>query len=486
MIDNLSDFFTHGWMYTVLMCIYAATVLSVVAVILSENRNPVKSLAWVTILLLLPLVGLALYLFFGRSIKNTRMISRRNRRRLRRRERLCHSDPRKLGLSHASLSQINLARSLTGAQFYVGNSIETFVDGASKFDSFMADLRSARRSINMQYYIFEDDRLGSSVADILIAKAAEGVTVRVIYDHVGSCRVSNNFFRRLKAAGIATHPFFKVTFPQFGTRINWRNHRKICVIDGSIGYIGGMNVADRYVDGGRFPRWRDTHLRIEGPVVAALLYSFVVDWQFMGEGLIEDCVAEPAVLSQRPGAISGVGAQLLTSGPMSQWSNVAFAFHKAIAMAKRRVFIQTPYFLPTEGLLKALQTAALSHVDVRIMMPRRSDSAMLTRASASYVAECLRAGIKIYLYDAGMLHAKTIIIDDEMVSVGSTNFDFRSFEYNFEANIFLYSEEFAASQIEIFRNDIRDCTRVTPSQWRRRPLKFKVAESVVRLLSPIL
>ena len=413
------------------MTIYAITVIVILCVIVSENRNPVKSLAWVTVLILLPLVGVVLYLFFGRSIKNTRMISRRNRRRLRRAERTALSEANERTLSPEARQQIRLAKSLESAEYYPGNDIKVYTDGASKFEALIDDLSKAKRYINLQYYIILDDEIGTRVADVLIERARAGVAVHVIYDNVGSLNTHRRYFKRMRAAGIEVYPFFKVSFPPFGTRINWRNHRKICVIDGEVGYIGGMNIADRYITGGKnFDSWRDTHLR--------------------------------------------------------QWSNIAMMFHKSIANARHRVYIQTPYFLPTEGLLKALQTAALARVDVRIMMPRRTDSRLLQYASFSYIAECLRAGIKIYLYNPGMMHAKTLIVDDEIASVGSTNFDFRSFEHNFEANLFVYSPRFTQEMAEIFHRDMRQCTRLYQATWARRRRSLKVAESVVRLLSPIL
>lgn len=484
MFEVVSSYVNLSWVYYTFICIYTATTITIIGVILSENRNPVKSLAWVTVLFLLPIVGIILYLFFGRSIKNKRMISRRNRRKLRKHERAPNIDKHSLGLTDESLQLINLGSTLAASPYYPDNTVEIFTDGATKFEALKRDLRNARNSINIQYYIFEDDKIGREIADILIERHNAGVEVRVIYDHVGSFNVKSSFFKRLKRAGIQAYPFLKVSFPQFGTRINWRNHRKICVIDGSIGYIGGMNIADRYIDGGaKFDRWRDTHLRLTGPVVRALRYSFAIDWNFMGQPLLEndmDQVYRPDVDAPR------AGAQLLTSGPTSQWSNVAFMFHKAIASAKKRVYIQTPYFLPTEGLLKALQVAALAHVDVRVMIPRRSDSRMLTLASYSYIAESLKAGIKIYFYDAGMLHAKSMIIDDEFSSVGSTNFDFRSFEHNFESNVFIYSQEVNSRLSDIFHEDLRQSTRVTPFEWRKRPYTQKAFESIIRLLSPIL
>ena len=481
MFETVSTYFNLPWVYYTFICIYAATTITIIGVILSENRNPVKSLAWVTVLFLLPIVGIILYLFFGRSIKNKRMISRRNRRRLRKYERAPNIDKHSLGLSEESLQMINLAGTLASSPYYPDNSVEIFTDGTSKFEAFKKDLRNARHSINLQYYIFEDDNIGREIRDILIERHNSGVEVRVIYDHVGSFKVKSSFFKKMRRSGIQAYPFLKVSFPQFGTRINWRNHRKIVVIDGEIGYIGGMNVADRYLTGGKlFSTWRDLHLRIKGPSVGALQQSFAVDWNFMGQPLLED------VAGGEPVTDNPVGMQLVTGGPTTQWLNMTLLFQQAISSAQKCVYIQTPYFLPSEGLLHALQGAALSKVDVRVMLPMRSDSDMLRWASNSYIQECLRAGIKIYLYEKGMLHSKAIIVDDEFVTIGSTNFDFRSFEHNFEANMLLYSKDFNARIKELFLRDQRDCHRMTSAEWRRRPWRVKAIESVMRLFSPIL
>ncbi len=473
--------FSVSWVYWLLMVLYVLTILGTVAVIISENRNPLKSLAWVMVLLLVPFVGLILYIFFGRSLKNTHMVSRKNKRRLKKHETMRRVDMGRLSLSRESVQQIRLAHSMTGAIYYPGNKVEIFTSGREKFESLLRDIESAQRYIHMQYYIFEDDEIGHTVRDILIRKAREGVAVRVIYDHIGSIHVKRRFFREMEEAGIKVYPFFRVTFPHFATRVNWRNHRKLCVIDGRVGYIGGMNIADRYIKGVTYGIWRDTHIRLVGPAVSALQYTFAYDWNFMGQPVLNE---ETVAYDCDDNAAAGM--QLVTSGPISQWGNIAMVFLKAIANAKRLVYIQTPYFLPTESLLKVLQGAALANVDVRIMIPSRSDSVMLRRASFSYIQECLRAGIKIYLYEAGMLHSKTVIVDDEFVTIGSTNFDFRSFEHNFESNMFIYSTEVNAHMREIFFDDLKECTRVKLTQWRRRPAMEKAKESIVRLLSPIL
>lgn len=471
-----------AWYYIVLWIAYCGTIVSLVAVVLSENRNPVKSLAWITVLLMVPVFGVVLYLFFGRSLKNKRMITRRNRRRLRKKESFRGIDTKKLPFSRSSILQIKMANTINGAIYYPGNRVEIFTTGKEKFDNLLYDLSHATSYIHLEYYIFTDDTIGNRVADILIDRAKAGVKVRVIYDHIGSLSTKSAFFNRMRLAGVEINPFFRVTFPAFATRINWRNHRKIVVIDGKIGYIGGMNIADRYINGVSYGVWRDTHVKITGPAVGSLQYSFAVDWNFMGMPLLEE--KSEQFDTRLPHFSAGI--QMMTSGPTNQWSNIAMVMMKAIAGAKRCVFIQTPYFLPTESILKNLQAAALAKVDVRIMIPAKSDSVVLTYATFSYIKECLAAGIKVYLYEAGMLHAKTVIVDDEFVSVGSTNIDFRSFEHNFESNIFIYSREVNRRMRDIFLDDVNDSVRISPADWAKRPAIQKIKESIFRLLSPIL
>lgn len=490
---SLVEYINTTWLWWIVTIAYAVIVLGVIAIVISENRNPVKSLAWVTVLLVVPAVGLVLYLFFGRNIQNKRIISRRNRRKLKKLGAKGKVDAPRRRRSAAVEQAVKLAASLQSSQFYEENTVELFNNGPDKFEALLRDISSARRFINLQYYIIADDEIGSRVADALVERARAGVKVRLIYDSVGSFKVSRRFLRRLKEAGVEAYPFFEVVFPPFGTRVNWRNHRKLVIIDGTVGYIGGMNIADRYVDGGKdFPLWRDLHLRVRGPGVNALQQSFAVDWNFMGQPLLEQIAGDEEAKAEIPdagaayGKAGAVDLQLLTGGPVNQWMNLTLMFQKLIATARKTVYLQTPYFLPSEGLLQALQLAALSKVDVRIMLPRRSDSDMLRWASFSYVQECLRAGIKVYLYDKGMLHSKAIIVDDEFATVGSTNFDFRSFEHNFEANLLIYSKEFNALMKKQFLEDQRDCIRVSASTWRQRPYLEKGLESVMRLFAPIL
>lgn len=471
-----------SWLVILLIALYVAMIVSSVVVVLKENRNPIRALSWVVALIFLPGVGLVFYLFFGRSLKGLTMISRHNKRKLMHRHTPKRVDIAELELDNGIRNLVKLAHNLSGGPLTVNNEIDIFTDGLSKFDSLKSDLKNARKSILLQYYIFLDDSIGNEVADILIDRAQNGVAVKVIYDHVGSFSAKKSFFKRMEAAGVETHPFFRVNFPQLANRINWRNHRKIVVIDGEIGYIGGMNVADRYIDGlQNGDVWRDTHFRVKGDIVESLLYSFAIDWNFLKKKQYIPHI-EPVHGVTR----NSTGVQLVTSGPIDRWNNLSLVFLKAILSARKSVYIQTPYFLPTDALMNALQAAALSKIDVRIMMPEKTDSALLHYASFSYVTQCLKAGIKVYLYTPGMLHAKAMIIDDTLVTAGSTNFDFRSFENNFECNLLIYDAPINAKMREIFFDDLKRCRKVTLEQWRKRPLSQRLLESLLRPISPLL
>lgn len=477
-MEAVTNLLNEPWLYATLMATYGLSILTVIIVILGENRNPVKSLAWVTILTLLPAVGLFLYFFFGRNVKNKRMISRRLKRRLRKLSYTpCHTSASLRSASRQLLAkEVN---TMTGYTLCAGNSVEIFSQGKDKFDALVADLSSATQFINLQYYIFENDNIGMQIASILKQKARQGVKVRVIYDHVGSWHVRNKFFSDMRRNGVEAYPFFKVAFLPFASRVNWRNHRKLVIIDGHTGYVGGMNIADRYITGQpRFRSWRDCHLRIQGPAVAELQYSFARDWAFMGHTPLEQpCSSTPC---------GDVVLQMVTGGPMSQWNSLAMTYIRAIGLAKRRIWIQTPYFMPPDPLLRALQAAALSGVDVRLMIPRRSDAMLLSYASRSYIGECLQSGIKVYSYNAGMLHSKVMIVDDDLSSVGSTNFDFRSFEHNFECTQLIYSPSVNLALRNQFTSDQASASRLLPEQWRKRTHGRRFLESIMRLLAPLL
>lgn len=470
------------WFRWIILAGYAITIISCVAVVLKENRNPIRSIAWVIALVFLPIVGLVFYLFFGRSLRGEHMISRMNKRRIISHMAPVHVDISTREITPTAKNLIKLGRTINSSFYTENNEIEIFTTGEGKFESLKRDLRNAKESIYLQYYIFADDNIGREISEILIAKSKEGLDVKVIYDHVGSFSSKRKFFREMQEQGVEVRPFFRVNFPQLANRINWRNHRKLVVIDGKIGYVGGMNIADRYVYGGdEVHAWRDTHFRLCGDVVESMMFSFVVDWNFKNSSTL----MEYPKIEDHP-IRNNTGMQLINSGPTDSWDSLALFFLKAISGATRTIYIQTPYFLPTDALQHALEAAALSKIDVRIMIPARNDSKMLQYASFSYITQCLKAGIKVYMYTPGMLHAKSIIIDEEIVMVGSTNFDYRSFENNFECSLVVYDKGFNRRMRDVFFADLAKCTKISFPQWRHRPLLQRFGESILRLISPIL
>lgn len=469
------------WIYNILYVLYFLLIVSSIFVVISENRNPSKSLAWILALMFLPVVGLVLYLFFGQSLRNERMLSRQNRERLQAYNKPPEADLQSLQLSNNCLQLLNLCTRSGYTYYYPGNAVRIYTRGWDKFHDLLDDLRNARHFIHMQYFIFRDDELGGLVRDELVAAVERGVEVRLLYDDMGSWTVNRRFFREMQKKGVEVHAFMRVAFPNPSLRINYRNHRKIVVIDGVKGYIGGMNVADRYVNGDEDHSWRDTHIRVEGPAVHGLQLSFAIDWSYECKTLLSGEFYFPPIP-----LVGDKVMQIIPSGPIGGWESIALMCQKIVSMAQRYVYIQTPYFLPTDSLINTLQVAALSGVDVRIMIPNRPDSIILRWGSFSYVSQMLQAGVKVVLYMPGVIHAKTIVADDELVSIGSANFDFRSFEHNFETNALIYDKGMALQVKSDFFTDEKECLSVALEDWERRPWLQKVCESVVRLISPVL
>lgn len=470
---------------TIFLVVYTLTIIGVVLVIITDNRNPLKTLPWILVLVLAPGAGLAIYFFFGQNLSKRRIISRRTRKRIT--TRLEENDaaggtgipPQRLPLARL-LSQTALAVPLYGSR------LTPYVDGKTKMDALLEAIAGARHHIHIQYYIFSDDETGRRLRDALTAKAREGVEVRILYDDVGCTGVKKAFFEGMRTDGIEAYSFLHVKFPRFTSKVNYRNHRKIGVIDGRIGFIGGMNVADRYVLGiergnGKRERWRDTHFRIEGSGVAGLQASFLSDWS----ATTKQAVGGPAYFPA-PERLTDNVMQIVPSGPLGKWRTLLQAVEYAVSRAAQRVWIETPYYLPSETLNAALQEAALAGIDVRLMLPERSDSRVVDLASHSYLDDMMQAGVKIAFYTPGFLHSKLLLIDDDLAVVGSANMDFRSFEHNFEVNAFVYDRAFNARLAAIYETDLGDCRRVTPGDWFRRPRTRRWAESFMRIFSPLL
>ena len=460
---------------------YFGAVIGTIVVIVLDNRNPVKTLAWILVLTFLPFVGLVLYFFFGRSQRRERLISRKSYNHLLKK-------PMAEYLAQASITPpvaygrlMSFFRNTNQAFPFDGNRVDTFTSGESFLQALLRELQQARHHIHMEFYIFEDDAVGRLVRDVLMEKSRQGVEVRVLYDDVGCWRVPNRFFEEMREAGIETYSFLKVRFPIFTSKVNYRNHRKIVVIDGRIGFVGGMNLAERYLRGFSWGTWRDTHLLIEGRAVHGLQTAFLLDWYFVERSLITSAAYFPKLESCGTSLI-----QVVTSEPIGPWEEIMQGLVMAITGARKYFYMQTPYFLPTDAVLTAMQTAALSGVDVRLMLPYRADNRWTQLGSCSYLADVLQAGVKVYFYRKGFLHSKLMVSDDELSTVGSTNIDFRSFEHNFEVNAFVYDMETALQMREIFLQDQRECTQLFLKNWVKRPWYHKAAESVVRLMAPLL
>jgi cardiolipin synthase len=466
---------------SIFLVLYSLTIIGLVLLILLENRNPLKTIPWVIVLIFIPGIGLIFYYFFGHNDYRMRIISRRIYKRFMKQVpvyRLPHN------IGEIPPNYLPLAQLLNKSNYsaiFCGSNIAVYTRGTDKFDALLEDIHQAQHYIHIQYYIFSDDKIGYRVRQALIAKAREGVQVRLLYDDVGCWNTKKRFFEEMRKEGIEVFSFLKVVFPILTSKVNYRNHRKIVVIDGQIGYMGGMNIADRYYEGNRLGPWRDTHFRITGPGVYGLQSSFLIDWYIASNRIIKgkEFYPETKIYSE-------MKMQVVMSGPASQWLTLMQAFIFCISNAKKHIYIQTPYFLPTEALNQALQMAALGGIDVRLMIPKASDTPSAKMATFSYVDKMLKAGVKVLLYSKGFLHSKLLLVDDMLTCFGSANFDFRSFEHNFEINTFVYQKAFAVEMKKIFLQDIRDCEEVTYAAWRKRPITERLIESFMRLFAPLL
>ena len=466
----------------ILIILYCVTILGLVLVIITENRNPLKTIPWVIVLLLAPGIGLLFYFFFGQDNRKQRIISRRTYKRIMKRpqEGKLPQDACSVPAPYQPL--VTLLTNSNQSSLLYGSNITIYTNGADKFHDLLQEIAKATHHIHIQYYIFCDDEVGNKVKKLLIEKAKEGVEVRVLYDDVGCWNVKDKFFKEMSDACIEVHSFLKVAFPVFTSKVNYRNHRKIVVIDGKVGFMGGMNIADRYTKGTSWGTWRDTHFKIIGKGVHGLQAAFLIDWYVVSKKLLNEKIYYPPLPVYSDDNIM----QICTSGPVGQWRTLLQAAIFTVANAKKYVFIQTPYFLPTEGLNQALQIAALGGVDVRLMLPKRSDTRTANMATHSFIDEMVKAGVKVYFYKPGFLHSKLMVADDELTCIGSANMDFRSFEHNFEINAFVYQPSFAQQMRKVFLHDMHSCERLVPSRWLKRPLKQRIAESFMRLFSPLL
>ena len=461
--------------------VYLAVILFTIVIVLLDNRNPVKTMAWVLVLVFLPVVGLAFYFFFGRNTRKERLISKKGFSRLSKRPMAEYQAQEALGDFTGRNQLIPFFHRVSNALPFEGNDVQVFTDGYSMYQELFRRIAKAKHHIHLEFYIFENDAVGRLLRDLLIDKAREGVSVRLLYDDVGCWDVNPMFYDEMLCEGIEVRSFLKVRFPQFTSKVNYRNHRKLAIIDGKVGFIGGMNIALRYLKGVPWGVWRDTHICLKGKAVYGIQTAFLTDWFAVDRTLLTSAQYFPKM-----DTVGTSVAQIVTSDPVGEWHDIMLGLVKAISCAQRYIYVETPYFLPTEQVMAAFQTAALSGVDVRLMIPKEADAFITHKGTMSYLDELMKSGVKVYFYRAGFLHSKLWVADDEWASVGSTNLDFRSFEHNFEANAFFYDEKTVCTMKEIFLEDMKKCMTLSQKIWDKRSFKNKIVESVVRLLAPLL
>ena len=452
-----------------------------IIVLMLENRNPIKSIAWIITIISLPVVGLILYALFGRDFRKGNTVKKANKAYAEALKGLDEKfDQGNPVEGYENLSQ--LIYNLCNEKLYSNTNIKPFTDGASLYESIFADIESAKETIFAEYYIIENDKISDRFIDTLIKKANEGVKVKIVVDAVGSWKVKNKTKQRLADAGIEYHEFLPVSLPFFGRKINYRNHRKILLIDNEIGYIGGMNVADRYIEGKKsIGKWRDTHIKVIGDGIQGLAKVFRRDYHFVSRQLT-------SISTKKPSKVDGgtpCNMQTVFSGPDMEYRAIMQTYLRIIMQSKKYVYIESPYFMPNEAVRSALVTAAKSGVEIKIIIPLFSDDRIVLMSTYSFVKDLASAGIHFYFYKAGFIHSKLIVSDDKIVSLGSANMDFRSLEHNFETNAILYGDETASIFRNIFEQDMADSESFDMKRWKSRPFSMRIKESIARLFSPV-
>jgi cardiolipin synthase A/B len=480
--------YLQGGIFGFLSLLITLSVIFIGFVIFLENRHPTQTITWLVVLGSFPLVGFFFYLLFGRNYRKEKMY--RKKYFLDKQAFLTvegENDPRseeKLGLMAEHQARLfTLAQKLGNSPISFDTATKVLTNGEETFHHILEQLNKARHHIHIEYYIVRDDRIGQEIKEILINKAAQGVKVRFLYDAVGSWKLSKKYIDDLKNAGIETVCFGPVKLPFLNNKFNFRNHRKIIVIDGMIGFVGGLNIGDEYL--GRndtYGFWRDTHLMLRGEAVRSLQLIFLQDWYYMtNHSFLTAEYLSPQIDEKNHG-----GVQLIAGGPDNEWSVIKNIFFSMITSAKVSVWIASPYFIPDEDIFSALKVAALSGIDVRLLVPNRPDKRIVFHASRSYFPELLEAGVKVYEYERGFMHSKIVIVDHELASIGTSNMDMRSFHLNFEVNAFLFRTKSTQKLVAEYINDLEYAKQLDLTSFRKRHIGLRLIESTARLLSPLL
>ena len=471
--------------------IFINILLSVV-IVFFERRDPKTVWTWLLVLYFIPILGIFLYLVIGQNFHKRKMFRTKEiedamysaigkQAETIIRNEFAPSDPRLRKFSDVVLMNLEAA----DAVYTADNEIEIFTDGREKFDALCEEIRKAKEFIHIHYYIIRNDELWLSIEKLLAEKVREGVEVRLLYDSMGCRKMRKKDWKRIRAEGIQVGEFFPALLGRLQLRMNYRNHRKIVVIDGKTAFVGGFNIGREYLGlDPKFGYWRDTHLRIRGSAVLSLNIRFVLDWNYTTK---QNLFMADRYFAQTEQVKPGEEAvQIISSGPDSKWQNIRNVYLKMIGKARKSIYIQTPYFIPDESVMDAICIAAMSGVDVRVMIPCKPDHPFVYWATYSYIGDLLEAGAKCYTYDNGFLHAKGMVVDGLVSCYGTANMDIRSFKLNFEVNAVIYSSRVAKRMESIFEEDLKRCTRVTRYLYGRRSFLVRFKEQFSRLFSPLL
>ena len=462
--------------------------------IIYDTRSSSKTLAYLLLAIFVPVGGVLFYFMFGINNRKRFIYSRKlveDKVRLEELEkRIVFLSARNL---HKNAGKVGNAESLVSflmndslSPLTNGNAVKLLINGENKFQEVISVLLQAKHNIHLEYYIYEDDEIGNRIKEILIQKAKEGIEVRFIYDDFGSRTIRKYLVKGLRDAGVEAYPFNRVRLLYFANRINYRNHRKIIIVDGRCGFIGGINISDRYINNRKETDkqyWRDTHIRIDGPGILFLQHIFLCDWNFCSGQKIQP---DLKYFSTTPLHGSNTSVQIAASGPDSPASTIKLSFLKAINLAQSEILLTTPYFIPGGSIMDALKISAMGGVKIKLLVPGISDLRLTNAAAWSYYGELLTAGVEIYTYNRGFIHAKTMVIDNHISVVGTANMDHRSFDLNFEVNAIIYDFEFAEKLKKSFNADLVYSEKIRYEQWETRPLYIKLGERTARLLSPLM
>lgn len=463
------------------------TVITIGLAIFMENRNPSSTMAWILVLALLPIVGLVLYFLLGQNYFKRRKFDKKAEEDRKSFERIDHNGnllPRDLSqFSPGQQRLLQMSQRLARTPFSMATRTRVLTNGEETFSTLLKELKKARHHIHMEYYIYRADEIGREIQKTLIERAKAGVEVRFMYDAVGSLGLPQSFINELRAAGVKVGVYGEVRFLALSSRVNYRNHRKIVVIDGNTGFIGGLNVGDEYLSRSKtYGFWRDTHILVKGEAVRSMQVIFLQDWQYVtGEKIMDLEYLSPQLEQGCSGAV-----QVIASGPDNEDKVLKSVFFAMITSAKKSIWLATPYFIPDDDILTALRVAALSGIDVRILFPAKPDKRLPFLASHSYFPTLLEAGVKIYEYEKGFLHSKLLIADGEVATVGTANMDMRSFHLNFEVNLLLVQTDSVQKVVRDFERDLLSTKLIVLSDFMKKKVVIRFMESAARLLSPLL